>query len=141
MEDSTLIRLLQLAGISHGGLLCAGLMMPGAVQLRAHLTNLPPFIRQLFWVYYTFIGFCLISFGTLTLVLAPALAAGTLLARVVCCFLAGFWTLRLIAATFVFDLKPYLTSTRRRLGYCAANTVFVGLPVIYLLAAWKGGKP
>jgi len=54
-------------------------------------------------------------------------------------FFAAFWTLRLIVATFVFDLSPYLTSNLRRLGYHALNLVLVYLPVIYLLAAWKGG--
>jgi hypothetical protein len=56
-------------------------------------------------------------------------------------FFAAFWTLRLIAATFVFDLRPYLTNFYRRLGYHAINIVFIYLPLVYLLAAWKGGRP
>jgi hypothetical protein len=43
--------------------------------------------------------------------------------------------LRLIVATFVFDMRPYLTSTYRRVGYHALNLVFAYLPVVYLLAA------
>lgn len=140
MKTTALIHLLQIAGVAHLGFLCAGLMMPRAVQLRSNVATLPPFIRQLFWVYYGFIGFCLLSFGTLTYVMASTLANGTPLSRVVCLFLAAFWTLRLLAATFVFDLKPYLTSASRRLGYSMLNTAFILLPVVYLLAAWKGGK-
>jgi hypothetical protein len=140
MKTNTLILLLQLAGIMHLGLLCAGLMMPGVVNLRAHLAVLPAFIRRLFWVYYSFIGLCLVSFGCLTLTLAGTLAAGSVLARAFCVFLAVFWTLRLIAATFVFDLKPYLTSVYRRVGYQLTNIVFIYLPVVYLLAAWKGSR-
>jgi hypothetical protein len=48
-----------------------------------------------------------------------------------------FWTLRLIAATFVFDMRPYLTSSYRRLGYHAINIVFAYLPIVYLLAATR----
>ena len=140
MKTNTLILLLQLAGIMHLGLLCAGLMMPGVVNLRAHLGVLPAFIRRLFWVYYSFIGLCLVSFGCLTLTLAGTLAAGSVLARALCVFLAVFWTLRLIAATFVFDLRPYLTSVYRRVGYHVINIVFISLPVVYVLAAWKGGR-
>jgi hypothetical protein len=58
-------------------------------------------------------------------------------ARALCVFLALFWTLRLIAGTFVFDMRPYLTSGPRRLGYHAINIVFAYLPVIYALAATR----
>lgn len=140
MTKSTLTVLLEIGGILHLGLICAGLMMPRVVNLRSHLANLPSFIQRLFWVYYAFIGLCLVGFGTLTLALAGTLAGGSALARAVCLFLAAFWSLRLIAATFVFDLRPYLTSAFRRIGYHAINLVFVYLPVVYLFAAWRGGK-
>ena len=141
MNTNTLTLLLQVAGLLHLGLLCAGLLMPKVVGLREHLATLPSFIRQLFWIYYSFIGFCLVSFGLLTFGLAGTLAEGGTLAKALCLFLAAFWTLRLIAATFVFDLGPYLTSVPRRIGYHAINLVFVYLPLIYLLAAWKGARP
>jgi hypothetical protein len=38
-------------------------------------------------------------------------------------------------------MRPYLTSTFRRLGYQAMNIVFAYLPVVYALAAWKGRTP
>lgn len=50
------------------------------------------------------------------------------------CF-AVFWMLRLIVATWVFDMEPYLTNSIRRIGYLAINIVFVYLPVVYVLAA------
>jgi hypothetical protein len=138
MNTNTLTLLLQFAGILHLGLLCAGLMMPRVVGLRTHLATLPRFIRRLFWVYYTFIGLCLVSFGCLTFTLANTLAEGSTLATAVCLFLAVFWILRLIVATFIFDLSPYLTSLPRQIGYHATSLVFIYLPVVYLLAAWKG---
>ena len=81
------------------------------------------------------IGLCVVSFGIITVTLAGTLASGSGLARAMCLFMATFWTLRLIAATFVFDMRPYLTSRYRRLGYHAINIVFAYLPVVYLLAA------
>jgi hypothetical protein len=141
MNTNTLILLLQVAGLLHLGLLCVGWLMPKVVGLQEHLARLPSFIRRLFWVYYSFMGLCLVSFGFLTFTLAGTLAEGGTLARALCLFLAAFWTLRLIVATFVFDLGPYLTNFPRRIGYQAINLVFVYLPVIYLLAAWKGARP
>ncbi|MDD5140273.1 MAG: hypothetical protein PHY43_08455 [Verrucomicrobiales bacterium] len=124
----------------HLGLMCAGALMPRVVNMRTHLAALPPFIRQLFWVYYSFIGLCLVSFGVITVTFADTLAAGGNLARALCAFFAVFWTIRLIAGTFIFDMRPYLTNFPRRLGYHAINIVFVYLPVIYAWVAWKGGK-
>ena len=109
--------LLQVAAVLHVGLMCAGLLMPQVVGMRAHLEVVPPFIRQLFWVYYTFIGLSLLAFSAITFAFADTLAAGSGLARALCTFLAVFWTVRLIAATFVFDMRPYLTTGARRLGY------------------------
>jgi hypothetical protein len=140
MDTNTLTLLLQLAGILHLGLICAGAMMPGVVNLRANLATLPTFIRRLFWVYYAFIGLCLVSFGCLTFALAGTLAEGSILARALCVFFGAFWTMRLVAATLLFDLSPYLTNVYRRVGYHATNIVFIYLPVVYLLAAWKGGR-
>ena len=127
--------LLRVAGVLHVGLMCAGLLMPKVVRMRWHLATLPPFIRQLFWVYYSFIALCLVSFSIITIAFADTLAAGGNLARALCAFFALFWTLRLIAGTFVFDMRPYLTTSFRRLGYHAINIVFAYLPITYALAA------
>ena len=137
--NNHLILFLQLAGLMHLGLLCAGALMPHAVNLRQNIAVLPPFIQKLFWVYYAFIALCLVSFGLITFVFAGTLAAGDGLARAVCAFLAVFWTIRLIAATFIFDVRPYLKNNLWRLGYHATNIVFAYLPVVYVWAALKGG--
>src|SRR6516162_4501485 len=113
--NHNLILLLQLAALMHLGLICAGVLMPRAVNLKNNLAVLPPFIRRLFWVYYSFIGLCLVSFGLMTFLFAGALASGGDLARALCVFLALFWTIRLVAATFVFDVRPYLTNNFWRL--------------------------
>jgi hypothetical protein len=132
--------MLKLTALTYLGLLAAGLLMPGVVGLRQHINALPKFIGQLFWVYYAFIGLSLICFGLGTFFLADQLVDGSPLARAVCSFLALFWIVRFVAATFVFDLRPYLTNRWRRIGYHATNVVFALLPVIYAWAAWKGGN-
>src|SRR5262249_38262549 len=100
---------------------------------------LPPFIRQLFWVYYSFIALCLLGFGALSFFLAPQLASGTPLARAVCGFLAVFWAARLFVAALVFDVRTYLTNGFWRIGYQATNGVFAILPAIYGWVALAAG--
>jgi hypothetical protein len=48
--------------------------------------------------------------------------------------------LRLIAATLIFDVRPYLKTTMLRAGYQSTNVVFIFLPLVYLIAALKGGR-
>ena len=131
---------LKFAGLLHLGLLWAGALMPGVVGLKEHTMKLPPFVRRLFWVYYSFLALCLLSFGTITFFCAETLVAGGVLARALCLFLAVFWAMRFFVATFVFDLSPYLTTTFRRVGYQATNIVFALLPVVYAWTAWRGGR-
>ena len=59
MRVSTLTGLVEIAGILHLGLLVAGGSMPKAVRFRANTAALPPFLRQLFFVYMAFIGLVL----------------------------------------------------------------------------------
>lgn len=136
----TLETLLIIAGLLQLGLLLAGATMPRAVGLREHLKPLPPFIRQLVWVYYVFIGFVLSGFGVLTLWHADAMAQGEPFARTFCGFVAVFWLMRLVVAAIVFDVSPYVTNWFLRLGYWAINVVFVYLPLVYGWAALKGGE-
>src|ERR1044071_9362794 len=101
----------------HLGLMSAGLMMPKVVNMRTHLAELPAFIRQLFWVYYSFIALCLVSFCVITIVFAETLASGSPLAGAWCFFSALFGSFRLLVAVFFFDVPPYRTTPPRRVGY------------------------
>jgi hypothetical protein len=139
MKISMLTTLLQIAGILHIGLLCAGASMPKAVNFRGHIGALPPFLRQLFLVYFSFIALMLVGFGLMTFVFAHSMAAGEPIARALCILMTVFWGVRLIVAAFIFEVKPYLTNWFYRLGYQATNLVFVYLVVVYALAVWKGG--
>ncbi len=130
--------LLQLCALMHLGLICAGLLMPRVTGLPESMRQLPPFHRQLFWMYYSFIGFSLISFGLGSFLFAKELSSGTPLARAVCLFLAAFWSLRLFFASWLLDLKPYLTTILKKIGYHVLNTAFALFIPIYAYAAFAG---
>jgi len=122
---------LKLAALAHLGLISAGILMPRVTGLWAEMAKLAPFARALFRVYYAFIGLCLVSFGLGSWFLAPQLADGSTLARAVCGFLAVFWIIRLAAAIWVFDVRPFLTDPWRRFGYHVLNIVFGTFPIVY----------
>jgi hypothetical protein len=130
MSTETLIRL---GALTHLGLVAAGLTMPRTTGLWAQVNTLTPFARGLFRTYYAFIGLCLVSFGLGSWFLAKHLADGSILARSVCGFLAAFWLLRLVAAVWLLDVRPYLTTAGYRIGYHSLNAVFSCLPLLY---AW-----
>jgi len=139
MRGSTLTGLVQIAGILHLGLLVAGGSMAKAVRFREQTAALPPFLRQLFFVYMAFIGLVLAGFGLLTFLFAGEIARGEPLARGLCFLFTVFWGLRLVVASFVFDVRPYLTTPLYRLGYWATNAVFVYLLAVYAFASCRGG--
>ncbi len=125
--------LLKLASLTYLGLIAAGLLMPRVTGLWADAKKMSPFAQGLFRTYYAFIGLCLVGFGLGSWFYARELAAGTPLARAACGFLTVFWTIRLVAAIWVLDVRPYLTNLGWRIGYQATNLVFSALPFLY---AW-----
>jgi hypothetical protein len=129
--------LLKLASLTYLGLIAAGLLMPKVTNVWSEAEKMSPFARGLFRTYYCFIGLCLVGFGTGSWLLAAELTSGTTLARAACGFLAAFWFLRLIAAIWILDVRPYLTSGWRRAGYQATNVVFGVLPFFYTWLALR----
>jgi hypothetical protein len=129
--------ILKMAALAHLGLIAAGALMPWTTGLWREMGHLSPFARGLFRTYYAFIGLCLVSFGLGSWFFAAELASGTPLARAVTGFLAAFWLVRLVAALWVLDVRPYLTNGWWRLGYQATNVVFGTLPFVYAWVALR----
>jgi hypothetical protein len=123
--------LLILGGLLHFVILIASALTPRVLDWRANLAALNPFLRRLFWVYGCFIVLVIVSFGVLTLVHADELAADAALARSVCTIIAIFWLARLAVQFFVFDARPFLTTTFLRLGYHGLTFLFTALVFIY----------
>lgn len=136
-----LVTLIQIAGLLHLGILCAGALMPRVVGFNEHIGVLPIFLRRLFRVYFGFIAGMIIAFGGISLFLAEPLTNGSPVAGALLLVMTLFWTARFLIALFVFDLSPYLTTTWRRIGYHVLNLAFLYLPLVYAYAFWKGVQP
>ena len=126
---------LLVGGLLHFVVLIASALTPRVLDWRANLAALHPFLRRLFWVYGCFIVLVIVSFGVLTLFHAEELASGGSLSRSVCAMIALFWLARLGVQFFVFDARPFLTTTFLRLGYHGLTLLFTALVFIYGYAA------
>lgn len=126
---------LLVGGLLHFVVLIASALTPRVLDWRANLAALHPFLRRLFWVYGCFIVLVIVSFGVLTLFHADELASGGSLSRSVCAMIALFWLARLGVQFFVFDARPFLTTTFLRLGYHGLTLLFIALVFIYGCAA------
>jgi len=136
---NSLLTLLRIAGLLHFALLTASALTPRALDWRANLASLHPFLRRLFWVYGSFIVLVIVAFGTLTLRHGSEMAAGTPLGRSLCVFIAAFWLARLLVQLFVFDARPFLTTPLYKIGYHGLTVVFIYFAAVYGIAA-LGGK-
>jgi hypothetical protein len=119
------------------GLLAAGASMSQVTRMRRHLGKLPQFLRQLFQVYFGFMGLMVGGFGILTFCNAAALADGSRLARSVCLLIGAFWFVRLLVQFFVFDVREYITNGWLKAGYHATTLVFIYLTAIYCAAGFS----
>ena len=124
-----------IGGLLHLVVLIASALTPRVLDWRTSLAALHPFLRRLFWVYGCFIVLVIISFGVLTLLHANELASGATLSRSVCAMIAIFWLARLGVQFFVFDARPFLTTTSLRVGYHGLTLLFTALVFIYACAA------
>ena len=104
---------------------------------RPRLARLNPLSRHVVWTHGAFIVLTIVAFGAISLANPRELAAGSLLARWFCGFVAVFWLARLAIQLFVFDARPYLTRTYLKLGYHALTGVFAFLGFVYGWAALR----
>jgi hypothetical protein len=124
-----------IGGVLHFGILLASACTPAVLDWKRELAKLDTLSRQLIWVHGAFIVLVIIGFGSLSIVMPGELAAGTLLGRGICLFIALFWAARLGVQYFVFDAKPYLRTAFLQIGYRGLTAVFVYHTVVYSIAA------
>lgn len=129
--------LILIGGVLHFGILLASACVPGVLDWRKELAKLAPLSRQLVWVHGAFIVLVIVGFGLLSVSAPGDLAAGTLLARGVCLFVAIFWSARLAVQFFVFDAKPYIKNALLRVGCHGLTAVFAYLAMVYGVAALR----
>ena len=137
MDTDTLILLIRLAGGLHFGILIASALVPQVLDWRRELKPLSTVTRQLVWVHGGFIVLTIIGLGSIALIAAPELAAGTTLARAVCGFTALFWGARLALQFVLFHPEALLTRWSLRAGYHGLTIVFAVISSVFGYATFR----
>ena len=128
---------IMLSGLLHFGTLIASAAVPQVLDWRGELRKLDRLTQQIVWVHGVFIVLTIVGFGALTIGFSDELASGSRLARAVCAFIGLFWAARLLVQWFVFDARPFLTSTFLKFGYHALTLVFIYQAVVLMWAAMQ----
>ncbi len=116
MTDSYWILGVRVAGALHFATLILAANTPIPPGWDENLAQLPAMHRRFAVVQNLTVGACIAALGLLSLGLAPALVAGTPLARAVCLMTAVFWGARAAAMPWL-AVGPALTTLWLRLGH------------------------
>lgn len=139
--DTTLARLIVVAGVAQLGVLIASALVPFRLNWRDELQCLSRLHRQMYWVYGGYIVLSIVAFAALSIFNSGELASGSALARGFCAYVAAFWGIR-VGLQPVFDVKQHLTTWWLRTGYFVLTVMFAGLTIVYASAALSvGGRP
>lgn len=126
--------LIRYAGVGQLCVLVASVLVPIRLSWITILAELPPLMRQLFWVYGGYVVLSIISLGTISILAAEELASGGLLARAFCTYVATYWGVRLCLQP-VLKVKSHLTTWWLVTGYHGLTVLFVSFTLIFGFAA------
>ena len=116
MSDELLILGVRLAGAFHFVTLALACFTPIPPDWEKNLAALPPLHRRFAVAQNFSIGATIAVLGLFSLGFAPALIAGSPLARAVCAATALFWGGRLCVLPWL-GVRPVLTTPALKLGY------------------------
>ena len=127
-----------LAGAAHFLILAASFQVPARLQWKKDLAQLMPFNRKLLWVQSSFTVLTIIAFGTLTLALHSELLRGDRAALGIACFIAAYWTARILVDAFYFSHEDWPKGHQFVIGHILLTCLFSFLALSYWgLVVWQ----
>jgi hypothetical protein len=136
--------ILWLAGAGHFVILLASLQVPSRLRWKTDLAQLMPFNRKMLWVQSGFTVLTIVAFGTLTLALHEELLHGDRAALGLACFIAIYWTARVLVDAFYFSHQDWPKGKQFVIGHILLTSLFVSLAASYgglfIWRVWLKGK-
>jgi hypothetical protein len=133
---------LWLAGAGHFVILIASSQVPSRLRWKQDLAQLMPFNRKLLWVQSGFTVLTIVAFGTLTLSLHTELLRGDRAAMGLACFIASYWTARILVDAFYFSHEDWPKGKQFVVGHILLTCLFATLATSYwglfVWQAWLG---
>lgn len=135
---------LWLAGAAHFVILFASFQVPSRLRWKEDLAQLMPLNRKLLWVQSSFTVLTIIAFGTLTLVLHKEMLRGDRAALGLVCFIAIYWTARILVDAFYFAHDDWPKGKQFVIGHFLLTSLFVALAstywALFVWQAWSGAR-
>ena len=122
---------LWLAGFGHFVILIASFQVPTRLHWKEDLQQLMSFNRKLLWVQSAFTVLTIIAFGTLTLILHDELLRGDRAALALACFIASYWTGRVLVDAFYFSHTDWPAGRTFVVGHALLTSLFAFLAASY----------
>jgi hypothetical protein len=118
-------------GGAHFVLLFASLQVPYRLGWKHDLQSLMPFNRKMLWVQSGFTVLTIVAFGTLTLLLHDELLRGDRAALGLACFIAIYWTTRILVDAFYFSHADWPKGPAFVVGHTLLTLLFFFLATSY----------
>jgi alginate O-acetyltransferase complex protein AlgI len=124
-------------GGAHFVLLFASFQVPYRLGWKQDLKSLMPFNRKMLWVQSGFTVLTIVAFGTLTLLLHDELLRGDRAALGLACFIAIYWTTRILVDAFYFSHADWPKGPAFVVGHTLLTLLFFFLAISYAgLVLW-----
>ena len=132
MNSDLIPKLIWIAGGIQAGIVFANFLLPRMLQVRAGVSSLPHFLKQVFYVHWVYIVIVVGFFSVLSFGFAHELSGASALGRFLSAFMAGFWLLRIVLQWFYYD--PAILH-RHRFLYTLYTSSLIALISIFAMAA------
>lgn len=127
-------RFIFFAGLAQIALVLGSLAIPRILNWKMELNKVQTLIKQMFWTYAAYILSINLSFGLLSVFAYKDLTNGSLLASVICGFIAMYWISRILIQFFYFDRRSFPTGLWNRLAEMILLALFLFLSIVYGMA-------
>ena len=129
---------LLVAGVTHFGVLLAGIQAPAQLNWSEELPLMSKFNQKIMVVYYLFTGFTIVLFGSLTFYLRDDIVAGDRVASLLALVIGIWCTGRILVDAFVFNHEDWPEGHRFVIGHIVLTLGFVGMAIVMLIAGTHG---
>lgn len=129
---------LLVAGLTHFGVLLAGIQAPKQLNWAEEVPRMSRFNQKILIVYYLFTGVTIVMFGGLTLYLRDEILDKDPVASLLALLIGVWWTARILVDVFIFDHKEWPRGAKYIVGHVVLTAGFVGMAGVLLTAGFNG---
>ena len=127
MKTFDLATWLWVAGAIQMAIVLANAALPAKLNVRAGMTSMPRFLRQVFVVHWIYIVLTVSFFSLLCFFFARDLAGGSRLGRFLCIAMGVFWGLRLPLQLLYYDAELRRQNRTMDLAYVLALMALIAI--------------